>query len=279
MLLPLIGGTLGGIEGYRQGGLGGALLGAGLGAVTPAGLRLAGTALGANLAAKGLLSRASAGALSKASQAGKTAAQLATGGTLSQLGGKALEKGVVPGLTALSQNIASPAGLGGLAAGTGLALGAAGLTGGIGGKVAGGLGQALGGAGQAGAGIIGYTADGAPVYGGAALPPGLGQYGATSPEGMPTDVLGPSGMGRRLELLKTAQTQRDVLRTLLPEIEAAAEARSKKDLERQMAAAGIRQNIKTRAAMQEAAQTAGLQAGLGALNQAGSALTSQYQYQ
>ena len=278
MLLPLIGGTLGGIEGYRQGGLGGAVLGAGLGAVTPAGLRLAGTALGAKLA-PGLLSRASAGALTGASQVGKTAAQLAKGGTLSQLGGKALEKGVVPGLTALSQNIASPAGLGGLAAGTGLALGAAGLTGGIGGKVAGGLGQALGGAGQAGAGIIGYTADGAPVYGGAALPPGLGQYGATSPEGMPSDVLGPSGMGRRLELLKTAQTQRDVLRTLLPEIEAAAEARSKKELERQMAAAGIRQNIKTRAAMQEAAQTAGLQAGLGALQQAGGALTSQYQYQ
>ena len=96
-----------------------------------------------------------------------------------------------------------------------------------------------------------YTADGAPVYGGSALPPGLGQYGATSPEGMPLDVLGPSGMGRRLETLKTAQTQRDVLRTLLPEIEAAAEARSKKEMERQMAAAGIRQNIKTRAAMQE----------------------------
>ena len=183
------------------------------------------------------------------------------------------------GLNALATNLATPAGLGAIAAGTGLGLGAAGLTGGIGGKVAGGLGQALGGAGQAGAGIIGYTADGAPVYGGAALPPGLGQYGATSPEGMPSDVLGPSGMGRRLELLKTAQTQRDVLRTLLPEIEAAAEARSKKEMERQMAAAGIRQNIKTRAAMQEAAQTAGLQAGLGALQQAGGALTSQYQYQ
>jgi len=142
-----------------------------------------------------------------------------------------------------------------------------------------GVGQTLGGAGQAGAGIIGYTADGAPVYGGAALPPGLGQYGATSPEGMPTDVLGPSGMGRRLELLKTAQTQRDVLRTLLPENEAASEARSKKEMERQMAAAGIRQNIKTRAAMQERAQTAGLEAGLDALQKAGGALTSQYQYQ
>ena len=41
----------------------------------------------------------------------------------------------------------------------------------------------------------------------------------------------------------------------------------------------IRKNIDTRAAMQIAAQDAGLRAGLGALQQAGSALTSQYQYQ
>tara|TARA_Y100000004_G_scaffold44031_1_gene48314 strand:+ start:1228 stop:2004 length:777 start_codon:yes stop_codon:yes gene_type:complete len=136
-----------------------------------------------------------------------------------------------------------------------------------------------GGVAQTGAGVIGYTADGAPVYGGAALPPGMGQYGPTSPYGGPLDVLGPAGMGQRLDTLKTAQTQRDVLRTLLPEIEAAAEARSKKEFERQMAGAGIRQNIQTRAAMQQRAQQAGLQAGLGALQQAGSALTSQYQYQ
>jgi len=139
--------------------------------------------------------------------------------------------------------------------------------------------QGLGSAGQLGAGLIGYTADGKPVYGGAALPPGMGQYGPTSPYGGPLDVLGPAGMGQRLDTLKTAQTQRDVLRTLLPEIEAASEARSKKELERQMAAAGIRQNIATRAAMQQAAQAAGLKAGLGAMQQAGDALTRQYQYQ
>ena len=86
-------------------------------------------------------------------------------------------------------------------------------------------------------------------------------------------------MGQRLQTLKDAQTQRDVLRTLLPEIESAAEARSKKEFEGQMAGAGIRQNIATRAAMQQRAQEAGLQAGLGALQQAGGALTSQYQYQ
>jgi len=152
---------------------------------------------------------------------------------------------------------------------------AGGLVGGLTGAATG----AVGNLGQSAAGIIGYTADGKPVYGGAALPPGMGQYGPTDPYGSPTDVLGPAGMGQRLQTLKDAQTQRDVLRTLLPEIEAASEARSKKEFERQMAGAGIRQNIQTRAAMQQAAQTAGLQAGLGALQQAGGALTRQYQYQ
>lgn len=138
--------------------------------------------------------------------------------------------------------------------------------------------QGLGGAGQLGLGALGYQGPGAVNYGGSGLPPGLGQYGGISPYGSLTDVYGVPGMAQRADLLQTARTQRDVLRTLLPEIEAAAEARSKKELERQMAAAGIRQNIRTRAAMQERAQTAGLQAGLGALSQAGGALTSQYQY-
>lgn len=142
--------------------------------------------------------------------------------------------------------------------------------------------QTLGGAGQVAAGVIGYTADGKPVYGnigGGALPPGMGQYGPTSPYGSPLDVLGPAGMGQRLQTLKDAQTQRDVFRTLMPEVMGVREATAKKDFERNMAAAGIRQNIRTRAEMQRAAQDAGLRAGLGALQQAGTALTNQYQYQ
>ena len=44
MLLPIIGAGLGGYEGYRRSGgnIGATLLSAGLGAVTPAGLRMAG---------------------------------------------------------------------------------------------------------------------------------------------------------------------------------------------------------------------------------------------
>ena len=141
--------------------------------------------------------------------------------------------------------------------------------------------QALGGAAQTGAGLIGYTAQGQPVYsniGGAAVPP-VGMYGGMSPYGSPLDVLGPAGMGQRLQTIKDAETMRDAMRLLNPEILAASEARSKKEFERNMAAAGIRQNIATRAAMQQRAQQAGLQSGLTAAQQAGAALTNQYQYQ
>ena len=86
-------------------------------------------------------------------------------------------------------------------------------------------------------------------------------------------------MGQRLQTLKDAQTQRDVFRTLMPEVMEVREATAKKDLERNLAAAGVRQNIATRAAMQQAAQAAGLKAGLGAMQQAGQALNRVYQYQ
>lgn len=132
---------------------------------------------------------------------------------------------------------------------------------------------------QTGAGIIGYTGAGEPVYGGQAVPGGMGSYGPTPPTGDPLSVLGPEGMGRRLEQLKSAEAQRDAMRLLLPEVYKASEARSKSEFERQMAAAGIRQNIATRAAMLQAAQAAGLGMGQTAAAQAGGALTSQYQYQ
>ena len=258
LALPAIGATMGGIEGYKRGGLGGALLGGGLGAATPAGLRLAGGALAGTK-----LGAALAPGVYKGAKA------LGLGGASSSIIPEVQRRAglaILPGaLTTLGVGLGAPA-LGGM----------------IGGSVAGGGGQAAGNAAQLGAGVIGYTADGAPVYGnigGGALPPGMGQYGPTSPYGGPLDVLGPAGMGQRLQTLKDAQTQRDVMRTILPEIMEASEARSKKEFERNMAAAGIRQNIATRAEMQRAAQQAGLQAGLTGLQQAGAAATRQYQYQ
>ena len=252
-LLPIGGAVLGGMEGYKKSGgdLGAAALGSGLGALGGGGLRMAGMGL--------------AGQALVGNPIYKTLATKAAKGTLS-----AGEAALLGGLT-------KGAGLGGAA------LGAAGLplASGLAGNVAGGLKGPAQATAQAAGGVIGYTADGAPVYGnigGGATPPGMGKFGPTSPYGGPLDVLGPAGMGQRLESLKTAQTQRDILRTLLPEIMGVSEATKKKDFERGMAAAGIRQNIDTRARMQLAAQQAGLNAGLTGMQQAGQAAINQYQY-
>jgi hypothetical protein len=155
------------------------------------------------------------------------------------------------------------------------------IIGNVAGAVSGPVQKAAGTAAQTGAGLIGYTAQGQPVYGnigGAAVPP-VGQYGGVAPYGSPLDVLGPAGMGQRLQTIKDVETMRDAMRLLNPEILAATEAAKKKDFERNMAAAGIRQNIATRANMIQNAQRAGLQSGLTAAEQAGAALTNQYQYQ
>ena len=108
-LLPIGGAVIGGLEGYRRSGgdLGVTALGAGLGAVTPAGLRMAGTALGAKQFAAPLL-----GAITK----GQTAAR---------------------GLVGLQGPVAAatPATLGSIAANTGLLLGAPALAAGLGSAV------------------------------------------------------------------------------------------------------------------------------------------------
>lgn len=109
-LLPIGSAILGGIEGYRRSGgdLGATALGAGLGAATPAGLRMAGTALGGTQLGTQLL-----GALTR----GKAAAR-----------GLAGLQGPVAAMT--------PAGLGALTAGTGVLLGAPALAAGLGTKAA-----------------------------------------------------------------------------------------------------------------------------------------------
>ena len=209
-------------------------------------------------------------------------------GGLGYLGGKGLQ-GPVTGLTqqamARAPGLAGAVGLGNLgpALSTAAGIGIPSLATALAPKVAQGLGgtvsQVANPVAQTAAGTLGYRAPGSPYYGGSGFPPGTGMYGGVSPYGSPLDVLGPAGMGQRLQTIKDAETMRDAMRLLNPEILAASEARSKKEFERNMAAAGIRQNIATRAAMQQKAQEAGLRAGLTAAQQAGAALTQQYQYQ
>jgi len=80
--LPAIGGTLGAIEGYRRGGIGGAITGGLVGAVVPKGLRMAGTALGANL-----LPRLGIQGLTAAKRAGDAAATIGVGFVPGAVGG------------------------------------------------------------------------------------------------------------------------------------------------------------------------------------------------
>ena len=278
MLLPLIGAGLGGLQAYQasEGNLGATLLGAGIGAVTPGAMRMAGTALGAKLAGTGLAAKAGAGLTGNAlrlsqlaaNQAGTLQGGLAASGALNLAkAGRILSS---PGLAGRLL----PTALGAAAAGGGVLLGAPALAGGLAANVT----KPAGTAAQVGAGALGYQTPAEAAYGGDALPPGMGQTGPTDPFGNPIDMLGPAGIGQRLAQFKSAETQRDIMRLLLPEVYKASEARSKSEFARNMAAAGIRQNIATRAAMLQAAQQAGLNMGATAAQQAGGALTSQYQY-
>jgi len=274
--LPLAGAALGGISAYRQSGgnIGATALGSGLGAASLAGLggpiRLAGSKLaGTGLAAKIAPEAFKAGAAGKAVLAGMgpqgIAQAVKTAGTaapiVQQIGGQQVLAKAIP--------VA-------LAGGTALALSprASQLAADVAGPNKTGLGQA----GQLGAGMLGYQPPGAPDYSGTGVP-ALDQYGNVKPYGSLYDVAGPMGMANRQEQLLTGLTGRDLTRALLPEIESAVDARSQKELARNLAAAGIRQNIATRAAMLQRSQQAGLEAGRQALATAGQGLIQQYQYQ
>ena len=131
------------------------------------------------------------------------------------------------------------------------------------------------------AGIIGYNAvSGEPIVG-PAVPGGMGQFGGIPPYGgSALDVLQPGGPAgaQRITTLKNAQTMADALNAYLPTVRKFSEQAKKDDFERNMASAGIKQNILTNAAMLQAAQAAGLGMGLQGATQAGQALTQQYNY-
>lgn len=261
-VLPVAGALFGGIEGYRRSGgdLGAAALAAGLGAAAPAGLRMAGTALGGTALGGKLLGTASKGM--------ETLARGAQGAAI---------KGGLGPIAPIAVPAATAAGLGAAAAGLGSLVTPA-IAGSLAAKAAGPARAAA----QGTAGLAGYPEGfGAPAqYGGAAVPPGVGQFGTVDPYGNPLDIASPTGIaaGRRLEYAKTIEQQRDAMRMLLPEIFQATEARSKNELQRQLAAAGVRQNIATAANMLERSQQDAQRMGLNAASQAGQGLIQQYQY-
>ena len=266
----------GGVAGYQKGGLKGALIGGGLGAVLPSGFRMAGTALGGRLA-PGVLSSLGGKVGNVGLQTTLGASQLPAGYGL-QAGGKWLGGG----LGTLGTMLSTPAGLG-TALGTGYGLAGAPGTGMISGALTGGLNQGI----QSGSGLVGYHSV-QPNYGqvppgayGTAVPGGLGQFGGTNMYGSnPYDVIDPSGAmsANRLMQLKQAELNAKMLDTIAGTQMKWTEETKRRDLERQLAAAGIRQNIATQANMLQAAQQAGLTQGTNAMQQVGSALTNNYSY-
>ena len=257
--LPAITAVGGAIPGLRKGNLGEAALGAGMGAATGYGIG-------------GPLTKLTAGGVRMA------------GGLAPSVLGAASTVAAPFGLKSLPMGALGATGLG-LQKAAGVAIPLAGAAGGLGlsgaftGMGAAGANRALG----AGSGIIGYNAaTGEPITAaGAAVPPGLGQYGGTNMYGSnPYDVIDPAGAmsANRLMQRKQAQVIADNINTIAPTQLKYTEETKRRDLERQLAAAGIRQNIITQATMLQNAQNAGLEMGKTAASQVGGAMANNYSY-
>ena len=212
--------------------------------------------------------------------------QALVGGGLGALGTAGLG-GVTTGLAGRAglqaARLAGSQGFGATAAGI---LGRAAVPLGIGalagGSTAGLLGGGAGNVGRGAASLAGYGTVGSEgmAAGGTPLPPGMTQYGGIAPLGDPLSVLSPLGLdaGRRLRSIKDAETLRDAQNILLPTVRKFAEQAKRDEFTRDMAGAGIRQNILTNAALTENMQRAALNMGQTAASQAGQALTARYNY-
>ena len=108
----------------------------------------------------------------------------------------------------------------------------------------------------------------------------MDQFGGISPFGDPLQVINPAGLdaGRRLRTIKDAEALRDATNLVLPTVRKFAEQAKRDDFTRDMASAGIKQNILTNANLTENMQRQALNLGTTAAQQAGSALTARYTY-
>ena len=130
------------------------------------------------------------------------------------------------------------------------------------------------------AGLAGYGLTGGEGMGGSGLPPGMGPYGMIGPTGTPLDVLNPLGLdaGRRTRTVKDAEALRDAQNIVLPTVRKFSEQAKKDDFTRSLAAEGIKSNILTNRELTLGLAQAARQLGTTAAQQAGEALTKQYNY-
>lgn len=192
------------------------------------------------------------------------------------------------GLGGAASGLAGKAGLKAaqLAGGQGARATAAGILGRAAVPLAGGLalgklGSGVGGAvGRGAVGLGGYALTGGEGMGGSALPPGVGPYGTVAPTGSPLDVINPLGLeaGRRTRTVKDAEALRDAQNIVLPTVRKFAEQAKKDEFERSLAAEGIKSNITMNRNLTEGLAQATRQMGTTAAEQAGSALTSRFNY-
>ena len=147
--------------------------------------------------------------------------------------------------------------------------------------IAAGIGRGVGGAGQGAVSLLGYHhVTGEPMYG-VPLPAGTGTYGNIAPAGgNPLGVVSPGGVSgaRRLEGMKSAELTRDMMNVILPTERKYSEQAKRDEFARQIAAAGIRENIATNAAMRRATQQGAINMGQSAAQGASNALAAQFQY-
>jgi hypothetical protein len=247
--LPYITAGMAALPGLREGDIGKALIGGGLGY------------FGGSLGAKGL------GAAKTAATAGLRSTAAGAGPIAGLAGG--LKPIAQLGIPLAGAAVAAPL-IGGMASG-------------LGGGVSKIGGQALGAVPQA----VGAT--GAIMYGqnqpsGQFVSPGGGVPGdlVSKAQGMsPWNVVDPTGQIQAALLAERMQQdiQLEGMKKIMPYQFEGAEARSKTEMQRQMAAAQIRRNIDTAAQMMLGGQTAAQNMGLNAANQMGAALTSNYTYQ
>ena len=258
--LPLLGAVSGAAPGLKKGNIGEALLGGAFGYATGA------TGKGLTQAAR----------IKGARMAGGMGVQNLLGKAGSKVGGLEGQKAVMSALT--PERLQRAARIGIPLAGVGLTAQAAGV-----GNLVGGGGSMTGGQGGLGggaAGLLGYGSVRGEGMGGVPLPPGMGPYGNIGPTGLPLDVLSPLGLdaGRRLRTIKDAEVLRDAQNIILPTVRKFSEQAKKDDFARSIATRGIAQNIATNAALTMGMAQAARQMGTTAAQQAGTALTTQYNY-
>ena len=274
-LLPALavgGSLLGGIQGYRRSGgnLGEAALGAGMGALTAGGLGQGGRMAGGLLASKlpGALSGAALKETVRRAAAGDAGSRLLLAsqgllktagqpGALESIGALGLGGGAI-----LTGNVGVPQTMGAGSMGIQQGINSAGLPQGL-------------------AGTLGY---GMPKGETGYLQPvtqGIGQYGGIAPIGSdPFAVIDPRGRdaARRLMQRKEGETLRDNLNTILPTVEKFSDRAKQRDLQRGLAAEGVKANIQGNIEQLLRAQNAVNAIATQGMEGATNALQTQYTY-